>query len=244
VEQGAGLLLVPGPSLDPTRGSPQLPAVVGARAEAIESNDEALTFAPTDVRHPVFRAFGTDGGLLGSARFRRVVRWAESDTHRTLARFSNGTPALAEVIGPRGHILLLASDLANAWNDFALHPAFVPFVHDMLRYLAAGRRVGSEYRVGELPGPDGDRPGVVTAAAGGRAGAGRRIAVNVDLREADQARLTPAAFIAAVPRAADHGNRPFDASERNREGDQSLWRYGLMLMLVGLAAESVIGRRT
>jgi hypothetical protein len=34
-----------------------------------------------------------------------------------------------------------------------------------------------------------------------------------------------------------------DASQRTREGDQSLWRYGLMVMLLGLAAESLIGRR-
>jgi hypothetical protein len=55
--------------------------------------------------------------------------------------------------------------------------------------------------------------------------------------------LTPAAFAAAVPRGADPGHGPAEALQRNREGDQSLWRYGLMVMLVGLAAESLIGRR-
>ncbi len=243
VEQGAGLLLVPGPSLDPTRGSASLPAVLGARATALESSAEPLTFAPIDVRHPVFRAFGTDGGLLGSARFRRTVRWPESDDRRALARFGNGAPALLEVSGTRGHVLLLASDLANAWNDFALHPAFVPFVHDLLRYVAAGRPTGSDYRVGEWPGPDGERPGVVTAGERKPGQAGRRVAVNVDLREADQARLTAAAFAAAVPRAAAPVPAVSEASQRNREGDQSLWRYGLIVMLAGLAAESLIGRR-
>jgi hypothetical protein len=76
-------------------------------------------------------------------------------------------------------------------------------------------------------------------------GAGRRIAINVDLREGDPARLSPAAFLAAVPRATAHApeRAAAAASERNREGDQSLWRYGLMVMLVGLAAESLVGRR-
>jgi hypothetical protein len=55
--------------------------------------------------------------------------------------------------------------------------------------------------------------------------------------------LTPAAFAAAVPRGADPGRGAVESSQRNREGDQSLWRYGLMVMLVGLAAESLIGRR-
>ena len=242
VEGGVGLLLVPGPSLDPTRVSPAWPVVLGTPATAIDASDDPLTFAPTDVRHPVFAAFGTEGGLLGSARFRRTVRWPVSETRRTLARFSNGAPALVEVTGARGHVLLLASDLANAWNDFALHPAFVPFVHDLVRYLAAGRRGGTEYRVGEWAGAGGDRPGVLTTRGPG-AEAGRRIAVNVDLREAEGPRLTPAAFAAAVPRGADPGRGPAEASQRNREADQSLWRYGLMVMLAGLAAESLIGRR-
>jgi hypothetical protein len=242
VDGGAGLLLVPGPSLDPTRASPALPVVLGARATAIDVSDDPLTFAPPDVRHPVFAAFGTEGGLLGSARFRRTVRWSASQTRRPLARFSNGAPALVEVTGAGGHILLLASDLANAWNDFALHPAFVPFVHDLVRYLASGRRAGTEYRVGEWGGAGGDRPGVLTTG-GPRGETGRRIAVNVDLREADGPRLTPAAFAAAVPRGADPGHGPAEALQRNREADQSLWRYGLMVMLVGLAAESLIGRR-
>jgi hypothetical protein len=243
VDGGAGLLLVPGPSLDPTRALPALPALLGTRATAIESTGEPLTFAPTDVRHPVFAAFGTDAGLLGSARFRRTVRWPASETRRTLARFSNGVPAVVEVTGAGGHVLLLASDLANAWNDFALHPAFVPFVHDLVRYVAAGRRTVTEYRVGEWPGADGDRPGVFTTRELGPETAGRRIAVNVDIREADSTRMTPAAFVAAVPRAAEPGRGRGEASQRDREGDQSLWRYGLMVMLVGLAAESLIGRR-
>jgi hypothetical protein len=96
--------------------------------------------------------------------------------------------------------------------------------------------------VGEWAGAGGDRPGVLTTG-GPRGETGRRIAVNVDLREADGPRLTPAAFAAAVPRGADPGHGPAEALQRNREGDQSLWRYGLMVMLVGLAAESLIGRR-
>ena len=97
-----------------------------------------------------------------------MVRWPESETRQILARFSNGVPALVEVSGSRGHVVLLASDLANAWNDFALHPAFVPFVHDLLRYLAAGRPLRPEYRVGEWPGAGGDRPGVITGGTGRR----------------------------------------------------------------------------
>jgi Aerotolerance regulator N-terminal/von Willebrand factor type A domain len=243
VEHGTGLLLVPGPSLDPTRAAAQLPGVIGLRATAVESSGDPLTFAPTDVRHPMFRAFGTDGGLLGSARFRRVVRWPESSARQILARFSNGLPAIVEVSGSRGHVVLLASDLANAWNDFALRPAFVPFAHDLLRYLAAGRPLHAEYRVGEWPGAGGDRPGVIGVGRDGVSTGVRRIAINVDVREADQSRLTPAAFVAAVPRANEGGRAVAEELQRDREREQSLWRYGLMLMLAGLVVESVVGRR-
>jgi hypothetical protein len=135
------------------------------------------------------------------------------------------------------------SDLANAWNDFALHPAFVPFVHDVIRYLVSGRAPLGEYLVGALPGDAGQRPGVVTVP-GGAGDQVRRVAVNVDLREADPARLPPDAFVAAVPRTAGAAEPPVRSAARQRESEQSLWRYGLMLMLVGLAAESVVGRRS
>ena len=71
----------------------------------------------------------------------------------------------------------------------------------------------------------------------------RRLAVNVDVREGDGSQLTPAAFIAAVPRAPESGRSASEELQRDREREQSLWRYGLMLMLAGLVVESVIGRR-
>jgi hypothetical protein len=67
--------------------------------------------------------------------------------------------------------------------------------------------------------------------------------VNVDLRESDRSQMTPAAFGAAVPRARSV-ERPLVSREaRAQESNQSWWRYGLMLMLAGLVAESVVGRR-
>jgi hypothetical protein len=190
----------------------------------------------------VFRAFAREPGLLGAARFHRIVRWGNGREFRTLARFSNGAPALVEVTGTRGRVLHFASDVANAWNDFALHPVFVPFVHDVIRYLVSGRAPATDYLVGALPGDAGQRAGIVNLPAG--SGGSRRVAVNVDLREADQARMTPEAFVAAVPRTGGAPEPPARSAARQRESEQSLWRYGLMLMLAGLVAESVIGRRS
>ena len=215
-----------------------------ARRRRSTSSDDPLTFAPTDVQASGVSQPSAPRGA-SSARRASGARCAGPRRRRvdTLARFSNGAPALVEVTGARGHVLLLASDLANAWNDFALHPAFVPFVHDLVRYLAAGRRGGHGVPRGRVGGRRTATDPASSHRVDREAEAGRRIAVNVNLREADGPRLTPAAFAAAVPRGADAGHGPAEASQRNREGDQSLWRYGLMVMLVGLAAESLIGRR-
>lgn len=237
VSKGTGLLVAAGPSLDLERVAGLLPGRLGSARR--EAPSPSLTFAPVDVRHAVFDAFGAGSGLLGSARFAQIVR-LPADSGHVLARFDNGAPALVEVAVGAGRMLVFASDLGNVWNDFALHPAFVPFVHGVVRYLAGARPASGEARVGDLPGPQGSQPGVAER----RLPAGvQRVAVNVDAREADEARLTPAAFAAAVPRSREPAQTPEAAAARAREREQSLWRYGLMLMLTALVVESAVGRR-
>jgi hypothetical protein len=93
-----------------------------------------------------------------------------------------------------------------------------------------------------LPGPDGAKAGIVSRTEAGKAP--ERIAVNVDAREGDPARMTADAFVAVIPKA-HVGAQPgaVTADVRRQEAEQSLWRYGLALMLVGLVLESVVGRR-
>ena len=50
-----------------------------------------------------------------------------------------------------GRALVLASDLDNRWNDFPLHATFVPFLHEVVRYLASARAHASDYFVGDAP---------------------------------------------------------------------------------------------
>jgi hypothetical protein len=144
-------------------------------------------------------------------------------------------------------VLIFASDLANAWNDFARHPAFVPFVHEVVRYLAATRPLERDVRVGQLSAAGADEPGVVDlpGVPGARGGVEpRRVAVNVDPRESEDARMTADAFVAAVPRTAVAAPTAAVAVAQTRESEQSWWQYGLALMLLGLVVESLVGRRT
>jgi hypothetical protein len=238
-DAGRSVLIVAGPSVELERVTSALaPELRVSRAEDAEP---AVTLAPVDVRHPVFAAFGVDGGLLGSATFRRYAR-IEGGSPRILAKFSSGAPALVELPRGRGRVLVFTSDLSNHWNDLVLHPAFVPLAHDLARYLVGGAVSLRSVRVGELPGPEGTKAGVVSRTTAGTAP--ERIAVNVDAREGDPTRMTADAFVAVIPKA-QAGARPdgVTADVRRQESEQSLWRYGLALILVGLVLESVVGRQ-
>jgi hypothetical protein len=164
-----------------------VPTRVSERAAA-----DPLRFAPADGRHPVFRVF--DGaGTLANVTFSRTATVLPSGTAEVIARYTDGSAALVEDRATGGRVLIFGSDLNNRWNDFPVQPAFVPFVHETLRYLAATRASRAEYAVGELPGAAGATPGAVPL--------GRRlVAVNVDPRESDPARITADTFRAGITR--------------------------------------------
>ena len=175
------------------------------------------------------------------------------DDAQVIARFSNGTPALVELRVGSGRVLVFASDLNREWNDFPLHPTFVAFVHEMVRYLAAAREAPRDYLVAEAPSGVPREPGVFVLqekpAAGGAQGAAarrprsRRVAVNVDPRESDPTRMTASQFVGAIARQSDAVRTVARAEASQHEDRQRLWRYGLMAMLVSLVAEGALGRR-
>jgi hypothetical protein len=67
-----------------------------------------------------------------------------------LARFDDGAPALVEQRAGRGKVLVWASTLDSYWNDLALQPVFLPFVHQLAKY--AGRYTGARasFTAGEV----------------------------------------------------------------------------------------------
>ena len=55
--------------------------------------------------------------------------------------------------------------------------------------------------------------------------------------------MTPEAFQTAVGRLYTSAVQPTNARARDEEDSQRLWQYGLSLMVIGLAAEGMLGRR-
>jgi hypothetical protein len=162
----------------------------------------------------------------------------------TLARFTTGQPALLECIAGAGRVLVFASDLNHAWNDFPRHATFVPFLHETVAYLSRGRVRSGDFLVGELPAGVAARPGIARLPDEEQGGSGRLIAVNVDPAESDPGRLSAEQFQAAVTRspASRPSQGPVEAEQR--EAAQSVWRYILVLMMAVLILESAIGTRT
>ena len=140
VEGGGGLFVVLGERTRvPAIHAEFLPANVGGTTDA---GGEELRLGFVDYDHAVFEAFrGARAGDFSRATFFRARR-LEVTGGRVLARFDDGSPALVEGRRGEGRVLVWATGLDRFWNDLALHPVYLPFVHRTARYLG-GR--------GELP---------------------------------------------------------------------------------------------
>ena len=80
--------------------------------------------------HPVFELFRAPrSGDFSAARFYGYRAVTTAAGRQVLARFDDGAPALLERRLGAGRVLLWASSLDLDWNDFAVKPVFLPFVH-------------------------------------------------------------------------------------------------------------------
>ena len=138
VREGGGLLVAVGPGTNPEllatgfgQGFP--------RIRLGPSTDSTLALAVAETRHPALDVFAVDPGAFNDVRFTRVADVLGEDGSDVLARFDSGAPALVATTYGRGRLAVFASDLSNRWNDFALQPAFVPFLGETVRWLAGAR---------------------------------------------------------------------------------------------------------
>jgi hypothetical protein len=196
VTNGGGIVVVAGDQLPVSEwSSAWSSALPGAIGTVIDRAGEAGgTLAWIDYDHPVFDVFNAPrSGDFATARFLRYRRLTiRSDSARgaqrpgapdtamathILARFDDGAPALVERRVGRGKVLVWASTLDSYWNDLALQPVFLPFVHQLAKY--AGRYSGARAsftagdvldlsRHGELTGDWANKPnGLVVEAPSG-----------------------------------------------------------------------------
>jgi hypothetical protein len=233
VRSGGGLFVAAAPDVE----AALLSSALGWQPPLapIELDERTLTLAATDLRHPIFRPFGSLAANLGQVRFDRVWR-VRAEGWEVAARFADGTPALLERSEGSGRIVLFASDLDRRWNDFPLHPSFVPFAIESIRHVSGAREAAAAYTPATAPQEAGPRPGVF------RLPSGRVVAVNVDPREGSTSRMTPAEFQDMIRQGGASVPLPPSSQATQTEASQSYWRYGLMLMLAALVGESLAGK--
>jgi hypothetical protein len=208
-------------------GAPMAPSLVALSGQpeiqiAEAAGDYAL-LGEIDFAHPLFAPFNdprfSDFSHIHFWKHRRVDFPATAGV-RVLAKFDDGSPALAQVPVGRGNLLVLASGWNPADSQFAVSSKFPPFMQTLLDWSGAagparfqfytGDAIPSPGSTGSLPAlpdiqwqkPDGksetlaaDKPFTGTDLPGiytaAFGGKQRRFAVNLPLDESRTAPLSP-----------------------------------------------------
>ena len=149
VEAGGQLIIAIGPHTDVNSFNSSLDKLSPVVLKEVVQTKANETVAITEVKfdHPIFEIF-RESGRLSSAQ---VIGYARSEPQATaavLARFEDGSPTLVEWRKGKGRVLAFTTSLGPSWNDLPLTPAYLPFVHQMIRY-AGQREEGSWYGLGQ-----------------------------------------------------------------------------------------------
>ena len=262
VTAGGQLILATGPHTDAANLNASLrdtlPATLGDSVQAKSGESLAITDIKFD--HPIFEVF-RDSGRFASARVFGYVRAEPKTSTNVLARFEDGSPALIEANAGKGRVLLFTSSFGPGWNDLALTPLYLPFVHQMIRY--AGTRdedawygVGQTFRVARDAGgatlavdaPDGTRLSENRLTADGDLlvtgqqpgfyrlrypGRPDFAAVDLNAAEGDFTKLDFAAFVAGV--TGGSGNLESREANRNFSNEEIESRQKVWWPLLFLA---------
>ncbi len=167
-ERGGGVLLIAA-----ARASwPQHPALPGVLGEPVDrSRGDVGRLSGLEYGHAVFAPFRAPrSGDFSSVRVYGYRRLTPADGARVLARYDDGQPALVERAVGRGRMAVWTTSVDLSWNDVALKPVFLPFVHQLVRTLAAYRDRPPSLTVGQVAAPetaaDAARPRVVVDPSG------------------------------------------------------------------------------
>jgi hypothetical protein len=155
-----------------------VPAIPG---DVVDRTIEPSRLGALEYSHPVFELFRAPrSGEFSSARF-YGYRSAPQPSGQVLARFDDGAPALLERKVGAGRVLLWTSTLNLDWNDMAVKPVFLPFVHTVTKYLADYAEAPASLTVGQvIPAPRHPAGRGAAATRGGTvavAPSGARVAV-------------------------------------------------------------------
>jgi hypothetical protein len=199
-----------GPTLAALTGWPEI--------QMTEAGGDYALLDRIDFTHPLFAPFAdprfSDFSHIHFWKHRRVEFPAAAGV-REIARFDDGSPALAQIPLGRGNLLVLASGWNPADSQFAVSSKFPPFMQTLLDWSSATTTTRLQFTTGDaiaLPissgtdvhwqKPDGksvtlaagqsftetDLPGIYVATFDGKP---RRFAVNLPLEESRTTPMSP-----------------------------------------------------
>jgi hypothetical protein len=120
--------------------------VIGSPVDRLGERGAVLGYL--DRTHPALSIFsGARSGDLSAARFFRYRPMQV--TGGVLARFDDGSVALAEHRMGRGRVITWGSSFDGVWNDLPRQAVFLPFLHQLAQYAASYRATRNAYAVGE-----------------------------------------------------------------------------------------------
>src|SRR5205814_977369 len=122
------------------------PAVLREQVQLKQPESAAISEVKFD--HPIFEVF-REGGRLTAGHIFGYFRSEPRSNASVLARYEDGSPALIESTTGKGRVLLFTSSLGTSWNDLPLTPLYLPFVHQIIRYLG-GHDKKSWYGLGQI----------------------------------------------------------------------------------------------
>ena len=274
VEAGGQLIISTGPHTDANSFNEVMREIAPATFDDAVQTRPSESVAITDIKfdHPIFEIF-RDSGRLAAARVFGYLRSDAKPNTSVLARYEDGSPALVEGSAGKGRVILFTSSLGPSWNDLALTPLYLPFVQQMIRYLASGEEgswyaLGQTFRVTKDPAgppavdaPDGARltenrltPEGDLLITGRQPGFYRLryssrpdfAAVDLNATEGDFTKIDFGAFMNSV--TGGSGKAASREASRNLsneeiENRQKVWWPLLFLALLLLVSESLLAQR-
>ncbi|MEC9055604.1 MAG: hypothetical protein VX633_09880, partial [Verrucomicrobiota bacterium] len=150
VEAGGGLMVFPGGNLRPESYNTLLHSKHKLLPVSFVARNENAGRRPRKVAPTETNPLGLDGDLLSRVKFLQVLGLQTGDRdHRLALRYDDGTPALVESEYGQGKVFVFTSTADLEWNDFAIRPAFVPFVNRLLGGIVQNRESNLNIEAGE-----------------------------------------------------------------------------------------------
>ena len=151
LSEGGGLLVFPGPKMDAAQwGRSFLPKFLPGSFADLRTSDEPFRIAQLDSSHPLFQLFREGEGGVRDVQFTRSLHFRPQAGTSVLATFSIGDPALVESSLLPGRVLMFLSSLDPQWSDLPLTGAFLPLIHEAVRYLSeTGAESAEQLEVGD-----------------------------------------------------------------------------------------------